>query len=122
MHTFISGVLLPRLRLTRHWPGQPVLTCLHTFLPTKPLDSHQTQRQNCFHTGSSGIPGGISKGPESFILPVTTEWRVELFVHWESTLKTTTECLIFNMAMRFGYGGCQSLAARVTGCCLSDLA
>lgn len=87
------------------------------------LSTHQTQRQNCFHTGSSGIPGGISKGPESFILPVTTEWRVELFVYWESTLKTTTECLIFNMAMRFGYGGgCQSLAARVTGCCLSDLA
>lgn len=105
MHTSVSGVLLHHLHLTCHWPGQPVLTCLHAFLPTKPLSSHQTQRQNCFHTGSSGIPGGISKGPESFTLPVTTEWRVELFVHWESTLKTTTECLIFNMAIRFGYGG-----------------
>lgn len=105
MHTSISGVFLHHLHLFCHWPGQTVLDCLHAFLPTKPLGSHQTQRQNCFHTGSSGIPRGISKGPESFLRPVTTEWRVVRSVPWEFTLKTATECLIFHVAMRFGYVG-----------------
>lgn len=101
--------------------GSQYLLVLMPFYPPH-LSAATKQRQSFFHTQVQGFRGEFPEVWSPFYSPVTAEWHVENPVHWESTLKTTTECLIINMAMRLGHEGDQSLAARVTGCCLPDLA
>lgn len=85
--TSISGIWLHHLRLRCRRPGQPVLACPHAFLPTTPFGSHQAKAKLFPHT-SSGIPRGISRGLEFFLLPcdswVACGKSCALGVHFEN--------------------------------------
>lgn len=125
VYTFISGAALRHpSQLPCCWPGQPGLTRLHAFLPTKPFCNHWAWRLNCFHEASSGIPGGISQGPMSSLF---------FWDHWGACVNGRLVTGRISLRRKlleayFQYGrevwACwgQSLAGHITGCCLSDLA